>query len=62
MTPINARGKRIGVFLAMNKPGGFIDSSAAGVTEFVSLLGLAVEIVLLDEALKSGKGMETLPF
>jgi len=62
VTPINARGKRIGVFLAMNKPGGFIDSSAEGVIEFVSLLGLAVEIVLLDEALKAGKGMETLPF
>ncbi len=62
VTPITARGKRIGVFLAMNKPGGFIDTSVEGVIEFVSLLGLAVEIVLLDEALKEGKGMETLPF
>ena len=62
VTPITARGKRIGVFLAMNKPGGFIDTSVEGVVEFVTLLGLAVEIVLLDEALKEGKGVETLPF
>jgi GAF domain-containing protein len=62
VTPITARGKRIGVFLAMNKPGGFIDTSVEGVIEFVTLLGLAVEIVLLDEALKEGKGMEMLPF
>jgi GAF domain-containing protein len=62
VTPIIARGKRIGVFLAMNKPGGFIDYSVEGVVEFVSLLGLAVEIVLLNEALKAGKGMEALPF
>ncbi|MDT8375896.1 MAG: GAF domain-containing protein [Mariprofundaceae bacterium] len=62
VTPIIARGERIGVFLAMNKPGGFIDSSVDGVIEFVSLLGLAVEIVLLDEALKNGKSMDTLPF
>lgn len=62
VTPITARGKRIGVFLAMNKPGGFIDSSVEGAIEFVTLLGLAVEIVLLDEALKEGKGMDTLPF
>lgn len=62
VTPITARGKRIGVFLAMNKPGGFIDTSVEGVLEFVALLGLAVEIVLLDEALKEGRGMETLPF
>lgn len=62
VTPITARGKRIGVFLAMNKPGGFIDSSVEGVVEFVTLLGLAVEIVLLDEALKEGKDVETLPF
>ncbi|MES0371270.1 MAG: GAF domain-containing protein [Mariprofundaceae bacterium] len=62
VTPITARGERIGVFLAMNKPGGFIDSSVDGVIEFVSLLGLAVEIVLLDEALREGKSMETLPF
>ncbi len=62
VTPITARGKRIGVFLAMNKPGGFIDSSVDGVVEFVSLLGLAVEIVLLDEALREGKNMDSLPF
>ena len=62
VTPIIARGKRIGVFLAMNKLGGFIDSSVDGVVEFMPLLGLAVEIVLLDEALKEGKGVETLPF
>ena len=62
VTPITARGKRIGVFLAMNKPGGFIDSSVEGVVEFVSLLGLAVEIVLLDEALREGGGMDSLPF
>lgn len=62
VTPITARGQRIGVFLAMNKPGGFIDSSVDGVIEFVSLLGLAVEIVLLDEALKEGKSMDELPF
>jgi len=62
VTPITARGKRIGVFLTMNKPGGFIDSSVDGVMEFMPLLGLAVEIVLLDEALKEGKSMDTLPF
>jgi len=62
VTPIAARGKRIGVFLAMNKPGGFIDSSVDGVVDIVALLGLAVEIVLLDEALNTGKGREQLPF
>ena len=61
-TPIMARGKRIGVFLAMNKPGGFIDSSADGVREFATLLGLGVEIVLLNEALIEGKSMDDLPF
>lgn len=62
VTPIVARGERIGVFLAMNKPGGFIDTSVEAVVEFVALLGLAVEIVLLDEALKEGRSMESLPF
>jgi len=46
----------------MNKPGGFIDSSVDGVMEFMPLLGLAVEIVLLDEALKEGKSIDALPF
>jgi hypothetical protein len=57
-----ARGERIGVFLAMNKPGGFIETSAKGVLEFASLLGLAVEIVLLNEALIEGKSIDDLPF
>lgn len=46
----------------MNKPGGFIGYSVKGLVEFAPLLGLAVEIVLLDEALKEGKRFEDLPF
>jgi GAF domain-containing protein len=61
-TPIMARGKRIGVFLAMNKPGGFIDSSADGVREFATLLGLGIEIVLLNECVFEGKSKDDLPF
>jgi GAF domain-containing protein len=61
-TPIIVRGKRIGVFLAMNKPGGFIDYSVEGVLEFMPLLGLAVEIVLLDEVLRKGTSIDELPF
>jgi GAF domain-containing protein len=61
-TPIIVRGKRIGAFLSMNKPGGFIDNSVGGVIEFMPLLGLAVEIVLLDEALKKGTNIDELPF
>ena len=61
-TPIVVRGKCIGAFLSMNKPGGFIDSSVDGVIEFMPLLGLAVEIVLLDEALNDGKDLDALPF
>lgn len=61
-TPITVRGKRIGAFLSMNKPGGFFDNSVEGVTEFMPLLGLAVEIVLLDEALKNGTSADALPF
>ena len=62
VSPIVVRGKRIGTFLAMNKPGGFIDNSVEAVNEFMPLLGLAVEIVLLHEALSTGKTMEELPF
>ena len=62
VSPIIVRGKRVGVFLAMNKPGGFIDNSVEGVTEFMPLLGLAIEIVLLNEALAKGKSAEDLPF
>jgi len=61
-TPIIARGATVGVFLALNKPGGFIAYSVEGAMEFAHLLGLAVEIVLLDEALKEGKNFEDLPF
>ncbi len=61
-TPIIARGITVGVFLALNKPGGFIASSVEGAQEFAHLLGLAVEIVILDEALKEGKQFEDLPF
>ena len=61
-TAIIARGKRVGVFMALNKPGGFIAYSVQGALEFTPLLGLAVEIVLLDEALKEGKKLEDLPF
>jgi GAF domain-containing protein len=61
-TPIVARGVTTGVFLALNKPGGFISYSVEGVKEFAHLLGLALEIVLLDEALKQGKRFEDLPF
>jgi len=62
LTPVVARGKKVGVFVAMNKPGGFINYSVEGVVEFAPLLGLAVEIVLLDEALKQGKRLDDLPF
>lgn len=61
-TPIVVRGATVGVFLALNKPGGFIPYSVEGATEFAPLLGLAVEIVMLDEALKEGKNLEELPF
>ena len=61
-TPIVVRGKRVGAFLSMNKPGGFIDNSVEGVLEFMPLLGLAVEIVLLDEALSNGQDKDSLPF
>jgi GAF domain-containing protein len=61
-TPIVVRGKCIGAFLSMNKPGGFIDNSVEGVIEFMPLLGLAVEIVLLDDALNGGKDIDALPF
>ena len=61
-TPIVARGTNVGVFLALNKPGGFIAYSVEAAIEFAHLLGLAVEIVLLDEALKEGKKFEDLPF
>ena len=60
--PIIARGKTVGVFLALNKPGGFIAYSVQGVLEFAPLLGLAVEIALLDKALKECKNFESLPF
>jgi GAF domain-containing protein len=50
-TPINARGKRVGVFLALNKKGGFIPYSVEALKEYAPLVGLALEIVLLDEAL-----------
>jgi len=62
VTPIIARGSRVGVFLAMNKPGGFIGYSTEGLVEFAPLLGLAIEIVLLDEALAEGKTPDDLPF
>ena len=62
VTPIIVRGKRVGVFQAVNKPGGFINYSVEGVTDFAPMLGLAVEIVMLDEALKKGKRFEDLPF
>jgi len=62
LTPVIARGQKVGVFIAMNKPGGFINYSVKGAVEFTPLLGLAVEIVLLDEALKKGKSLKDLPF
>jgi len=62
LTPVIARGQKVGIFVAMNKPGGFINYSVEGVVEFAPLLGLAVEIVLLDEALKQGKSLKSLPF
>jgi len=62
VTPIVVRGKTVGVFLALNKPGGFIGYSVEGAMEFAPLLGLAVEIVLLEEALKEGKKFADLPF
>lgn len=62
VTPIVVRGKKVGVFQAVNKPGGFIKYSVEGVVEFAPMLGLAVEIVMLDEALKKGKRFEDLPF
>jgi len=62
LTPVITRGQKVGVFVAMNKPGGFINYSVEGVIEFAPLLGLAVEIVLLDEALKQGKSLKSLPF
>ena len=61
-TPIIARGEKVGVFMALNKPGGFIEYSVEGAKEFAHLLGLAVEIVILDEALKEGRKFEDLPF
>lgn len=62
VTPIIVRGKRVGVFQAVNKPGGFINYSVEGLIDFAPMLGLAVEIVMLDEALKKGKRFEDLPF
>jgi len=62
LTPVIARGRKVGVFVALNTPGGFIDHQVAGIVEFAPLLGLAVEIVLLDEALKEGKNRDELPF
>lgn len=62
VTPIVVRGKRVGVFQAVNKPGGFINYSVEGLIDFAPMIGLAVEIVMLDEALKNGKRYEDLPF
>ncbi len=62
LTPVIVRGHRAGVLVAINTPGGFIDFSVAGIVEFAPLLGLAVEIVMLDEALREGKGPAGLPF
>ncbi|OGT19847.1 MAG: hypothetical protein A2V90_05350 [Gammaproteobacteria bacterium RBG_16_57_12] len=62
VTPIVARGATVGVFLALNKIGGFINYSREGVLEFAPLLGLAIEIVLLDEAILQNKKFEDLPF
>lgn len=62
VTPIVVRGKKVGVFQALNKPGGFIKYSVEGLVEFAPMLGLAVEIVMLDEALKKGRRFEDLPF
>jgi len=62
VTPIVVRSKRVGVFQAVNKPGGFINYSVEGLIDFAPMLGLAVEIVMLDEALRTGKRFEDLPF
>lgn len=62
VTPIIVRGMKVGVFQAVNKPGGFINYSVEGLVEFAPMLGLAVEIVMLDEALRKGKRFEDLPF
>lgn len=62
VTPIVVRGRKVGVFQALNKPGGFIKYSVEGVVEFAPMLGLAVEIVVLDDALKRGKQYKDLPF
>jgi GAF domain-containing protein len=62
VTPIIVRGKRVGVFQAVNKPGGFINYSVEGLIDFAPMIGLAVEIVMLDEALKKGTRYEDLPF
>jgi len=62
VTPIMVRGRGVGVFQAVNKPGGFINYSVEGLIDFAPMLGLAVEIVMLDEALKKGKRYEDLPF
>ena len=52
-TPVTARGKSVGVFLALNKPGGFIPYSVEALKEYAPLVGLALEIVLLGESLNS---------
>lgn len=62
VTAITVRGRKVGVLQALNKPGGFIGYSVEGVVEFAPMLGLAVEIVMLDDALKRGVSFEELPF
>ncbi len=61
-TPIIARGKTVGVFLALNKTGGFLERSAEAVKEYAPILGLALEIVLLDEAIHEGRKPEDMGF
>ena len=62
LTPVIARGRKVGVFMALNTPGGFINFQVEGAIEFAPLLGLSVEIVLLDEALQEVKSRDELPF
>lgn len=62
LTPITVRGMKVGVLQALNKPGGFIGYSVEGALEFAPMLGLAVEIVMLDDALRRGASFEELPF
>jgi GAF domain-containing protein len=61
-TPIITRGKRVGVFLALNKTGGFINYSVEAVKEYAPLVGLAVEIVLLDEVISEGRTLKDIGF